>query len=148
MREARRHSLVEVDQEKHLARVVRDGKVLDFVVAGVILEAQFDLADGSSLLWLTEDSPYDEGLHVYLIGRGGELEDALEAGATFAPGLLEIRATGEDWVRFAFFRNEREYRLEVGPRARFRMFQPLGWRYPRRLARHRLAVHSLQKGSS
>ncbi len=143
MREARRHSLVEVDREKHLARVARDGKVLDFVVTGVTLEAQFDLADGSSLLWLTEDCPYEEGLHVYLIGRGGELEDALEAGAPYTPGILELRATGEDWVRFEFFRNELEYRLQVEPRARFRMFPPTGWRYPRWLARHRLAVHAL-----
>lgn len=36
---------------------------------GLVLEAQFELADSRRLVWLTDDAQYDEGLHVYLIPR-------------------------------------------------------------------------------
>jgi hypothetical protein len=140
MRPVQRYSLVDVDREVNRARLVRDGQPLPLLVSGVLLVEQFDLGDGSSLLWLTEDSPFEEGLHVYLLGREGELEDALEAGATFAPGILKLKATGEEWVEFEFFRDEVIYRLEVERDARLRLCVPTGWRYEKTLERHRLRV--------
>ncbi|WP_053067052.1 hypothetical protein [Archangium gephyra] len=145
MREVQRYSLVEVDPASHLVRVTRDGVPLGFTVTGVRLEAQFELGDGSGLLWMTEDSPYDEGLHVYLLGRDGGLEDALEAGATFSPGILALRSLGAEWVEFEFFQNGFLYRLEVAKQAGFRLFPPAGWKYKRRWAKHRLAVTVARK---
>jgi hypothetical protein len=146
MLEVQRYTLMEVDREKHLARVARDGKPLGLVLQGVFLEAQFELGDGRGLLWLTEDSPYEEGLHIYLLGRDGGLEDAVEAGATFSPGLLELGERGEDHVEFAFFRNGVVYRLEVAREARFRVRLPVGWRYKRLWATHRLVVTIARQG--
>jgi hypothetical protein len=148
MREVARYSLVEVDPETHRARLARDGKALELAVTGVILEAQFELPDGSALIWLTQDCPYEEGLHVYLIRPDGGLEDALEAGAAYTPGILKIQATGETWVQLGFFGNGVVYRLEVEPRARARWLLPLGWRYKRRLAKHRLVVRPERREAS
>ncbi|HLL52602.1 MAG TPA: hypothetical protein VK447_03590 [Myxococcaceae bacterium] len=140
LREVQRYSLVEVDREKGLSRLTRDGRPLGFVANGVVLEAQYELRDGRGLVWLTADCPYEEGLHVYLLGPGGEVEDVVEAGAMYAPGILKIRAAGADWVEVGFFLNGFVYRLEIGERARLRMPLPIGWRYGRWLARHRLSV--------
>lgn len=112
---------------------------------GVILEAQFELKDGSSLICLTDDSPYDEGLHVYLLDQNDAIEDAVEAGADFAAGILRIGQTGDDWMAFEFFSNDRSYRIEVTEKARFRMRLPAGWKYKRRFRNHRLLVREFQK---
>lgn len=147
MREVQRYSLVEVDRERSLCRVARDGEALGLVVTGVLLQAQFELADGTGLLLLTEGCPYDEGLHVYLIGRDDGLEDSLEAGAIFTPGILELVASGEDWLELCFFRNEFVYRLQVARDARLRMRLPPGWRYKRWWTKHRLSVTVAREGA-
>ncbi|OJH41922.1 hypothetical protein [Cystobacter ferrugineus] len=143
MRDVRRYSLAEVDSGRGTSRLVRDGKALDFTVEGLLLEAQFELDDGSCLVWLTQDCPFEELLSVYLVGREGQLLDALSAGVPYTPGLLSIRAVGPLWVEFSFF-GDAPYRLQIEPRARFRRWLPLGWRYYRWLARHRLMVNKLR----
>lgn len=115
-------------------------------VDGLLLEAQLALHDGASLVWLTDDSPYEEGLHVYLLGPDDAIEDAVEAGAAWAAGILTIRATGERWVEFEFFRDGSVYRLEVEPTSAVRLRLPRGWRYKRLLAGHRLVVRQLDDG--
>lgn len=146
MREIQKYSLVDVNRATSLSQLARDGKGIGVSLTGVLIQAQFELPEGASLLWLTEDSPYDEGLHVYLIGnKNDELEDGIEAGATFSPGILEIKATGERWADFEFFQNGFTYRLEVLPRAGLRLYPPPGWRYKRLLSRHRMVVTVLKQ---
>jgi len=135
----RRFSLAEVDSERGTSRLVRDGTVLGFTLEGLLLEAQFELEDGSCLLWLTQDCPFEERLSVYLVGREGELVDSVSAGAPYTPGILSIRTVGRTWVEFLFFGDD-PYRLQVEPHARFGRRLPLGWGYPRWFARHRLTV--------
>ncbi|ATB39450.1 hypothetical protein CYFUS_004894 [Cystobacter fuscus] len=142
MREVRRFSLAGVDSERGTSRLVRDGRVLDFSVEGLLLEAQLELEDGSCLVWLTQDCPFEELLSVYLVGREGQLLDSVSAGAPYTPGILSIRAVGPEWVEFGFF-GDAPYRLQVEPQARFRRWLPLGWGYHRWLARHRLTVSKL-----
>ena len=104
--------------------LVRDGAAISVEVDGVIIEAKFELSDGSALIWLTDNSLYDEGLHIYLIGQDDLIEDALEAGVLFGmggPGILRIVKTGRDWVEFEFFLNGIVYRLEVAEQARLRL---------------------------
>ena len=134
------YSLVDVDAEQCQARLARDGQVVGRPVRGALLEAQFGLGDGSALLWLTDDSPYDEGLHVYLLDQAGECVDALDAGWDFTPGVLSIDRFGDDWLEFRFFKNETTYRLEIRPQPRVRLRLPLGWRYQHWLRGHRLIV--------
>ncbi|HYP25396.1 MAG TPA: hypothetical protein VE262_01645 [Blastocatellia bacterium] len=148
MRKVNLYSLFISDRENHRAVLERDGRALPVEVDGVILEAQFELSDGRVLLWLTDDSPYDEGLHVYLLGRDDRIEDSLEAGAVFVPGILKIGESGEDWVEFEFFKNEIFYRLEVSNEAGVRLFLPAGWKYKKLLSTHKLAVREVRKGGA
>lgn len=143
MREVRRFSLAGLDSERGTSRLVRDGRALGFTVMGLLLEEQLELEDGSCLVWLTQDCPFEELLCVYLVGSEGELLDSVSAGALYTPGILSIRSVGPDWVEFDFF-GDASYRLQVEPLARFRRWLPLGWRYHRWLARHRLTVNKLR----
>jgi hypothetical protein len=146
MRATRRFSLTAIDGRAGQSLICLDGRALPDPVDGVALEAQFDLDDGGALLWLTDDSPYDEGLHVYLLSPAGRIVDAVEAGAPYTPGILDIRETGPDWARFTLFTNATVYRLDIRARARA-LFRTLrGWRYKSRLARHRLVVSVVEEG--
>jgi hypothetical protein len=144
MRPVTRYSLQASERsDRHV--LARDGRTLAAEVDGSVLDTQLELADGSALLWLTDDSPYDEGLHLYLLGPEGLVDDALEADADFTAGVLELRSTGEDWVEFAFFRNSTVYRLDIAstPQRRFRL--PTGWKYKKRLGAHRLVVREVDR---
>ena len=115
-------------------------------VEGTVLETQFELEDGCVLIWCTDDSPYDEGLHVYLVDENDSVLDALEAGADFTPGILKIAKTGEDWVEFEFFSNDSIYRLEITKEPGLRVLLPAGWKYKKFLGLHRLMVYEMRKG--
>ena len=91
MRPCTQYSLRIEDQGHPQARLMRDGAATEWRVDGVLLEAQFERDDGSVLLLLTEDSPYDELLHVYLLDGGGALVDALEAGSRSGLGRRSPR---------------------------------------------------------
>ena len=57
MRSVKRYSLLKKTGEKQYSKLVRDGKELNVDVEGSILEAQYELEDGSKLIWLIDDSP-------------------------------------------------------------------------------------------
>ena len=146
MRAVKRYSAVKAKRENQHSILVRNGIALDLEMEGAVVAAQFELEDGCVLLWFTDDSPFDEGLHVYLVDENDTVSDALEAGADFTPGILKITKTGKDWVEFEFFSNDRIYRLEVTENARPRVRLPSGWKYKRLFRFHRLTVHELGKG--
>ncbi|HET9957269.1 MAG TPA: hypothetical protein VFQ61_22380 [Polyangiaceae bacterium] len=134
------YRVVRVDEPAHRITVVNEDGGRELMLDGLVLEAQSAMSDGQTLLWVTDGSPYEEGLHIYLIARTGEVIDVIEAGAPYSPGLLEILSTSEQSVQFRFFRPEVIYRLEVAPLARLRWFLPNGFRYERTLSRHFLTV--------
>jgi hypothetical protein len=138
-----RFALDGVDEQTHRSGLAKDGRQLRGKFQGLVLEKQFELPDGSFLLWLTEATPYEEGLHVYLVDDDGEVEDAVEAGAGFAAGILHILQIGPDWVDFEFFMNRNHYRLHVAESA-IRLFLPAGWKYKNLLSRHRLFIELLE----
>jgi len=121
----------------------RNGELLGAEVEGSVMETQFELDNRNVLIWITDDSPYDEGLHVYLIEENGSVLDALEAGADFSPGILKIINTGDNWVEFEFFTNDRKYRLEVTKTPGLRGLLPTGWKYKRLLSLHQLIVREM-----
>lgn len=141
-----RYTLLQPRFEGRRAVLGRDGRTTSVEVDGSLLEAQFELEDGRGLIWLTDDSPYDEGLHVYLLGRDDSVEDALQAGADFTAGILKFRGFGPRWVEFEFFLNSTVYRLEVGETAGFRLRLPAGWRYKSPLRLHRLVLREAGEG--
>jgi hypothetical protein len=148
MRPVTRYSLRSSDGEEGRVGLSRDGQPLPATVDGSVLDAQLELGDGTALVWLTDDSPFDEGLHVYLVAPNGTVEDALEAGADFTAGILELRSMGDDWVEFRFFKNDTVYRLEVNRTPELRLRLPAGWRYKERLRAHRLSVRELDAKES
>jgi hypothetical protein len=146
MRTGERYTLSSTPDGRRRTLVRRGAAGPGVPVDGAVIEAQHALPDGGALVWLTDDSPHEEGLHVYLLGTDDRVRDAVEAGAMWAPGLLEIRATGDGWADFAFFRNGSVYRLEVADRAAVRLRLPRGWRYKSLLSGHRLVVRRLGAG--
>lgn len=145
MRKISRYSLTLPKTSTQRAELVCGRRRSGLKVDGLVLEEQFELADGRCLVWLTDDAPYDEGLHVYLIGDDDSPADAVEASSDFTAGILSISDTGSDWVEFGFFLNDIRYRLEVG-KFRHRVRLPPGWRYKRRFQKHSLMVTEVPDG--
>src|SRR5258708_35796771 len=140
MRKSPRYSLSALPGVGGTARLVRDDVITSSEVEGVVLEEPFLLADGGAVLWLTESSPYDEGLHIYLVDMQGSIVDAMAAGAAFTGGVLEIKSFGDEWCEFEFFRNHVIYRLNVDREPVFRLPLPTGWRYKQAFRKHRLSL--------
>jgi hypothetical protein len=90
-------------------------------VDGVNLEKQLRVASGY-LLFLTENSPYEEGLHIYLLGDDKSVLDAVELSAPYASGILtDVVTEGDGSVSFTFFGDDR-WRLDVLPSPQRRGF--------------------------
>jgi len=138
MKPIEEYSLVPPGKKGGRARIRRPGQAQPLEVEGALLEAQFELEDGRRLVWLSDDSPYDEGLHIYLLGHEDTVEDSIHAGADFAAGIVKFREVGEWSVDFEFFLNAVVYHLGVEQAPRFRLRLPTGWRYEHPLIQHRL----------
>ena len=105
-------SVTRIDGELPRSELLWEGRPTAVRVDGVSLEHQVELPAGH-LLFLTEDSPYEEGLHIYLLDRDMRVIDGLELGAPYAPGILsDVMLEGDDAVSFSFFGDDR-WRLEV-----------------------------------
>lgn len=118
-------------------------------VDGLRIDAQFVLNDGRFLVWLTENSPYDEMLSVYLISADGIIEDSVEAGARFGmgpAGILEIKKLKESWVEFEFFTDDTISVLEISGRHRRFHSLPKCWRYKNVFKKHQIVVREKQGG--
>ena len=130
------------DQQCVLLR--RADRPLALRLEGQSLEAEFELENGDALVCLTDDYPFEERLHIYLLDPDDVIQDALEAGAVYSPGILKIIRTGIDWLGLEFFQNDHVYRLEITPHATFSWPLPKGWRYKKRLRRHRLKLYEVE----
>ena len=108
-------------------------------VAGTVLEAAFRTHWGGLLLWLTEDVPYDERLHIHLLDKTGAVLDGIVSSAHFTAGILDIRAVREQSVVFTFYTNKVTYRLDLHP-ATPRFLLPRGWRYSGWMIRRHLSI--------
>jgi hypothetical protein len=99
-------------------------------VDGIPLEAQWRVGSGY-LLFLTDDSPFEEGLHIYLLDDGKRVVEGLEVAAPYAPGILTDAATeGDAAVCFSFVGGDR-WRLAVNttPRRTLpRLFSLVKWK--------------------
>lgn len=96
------------------------GVVLD--LPGAVLEAQFEAVDGY-LVFTTEDTPYEEALHVHWVARDGRVLDAVELSAPYTPAIFANAVLAAPrTVRFTFFDDGRLWSVEVArtPRRRWR----------------------------
>lgn len=139
-----RYSIVEVDADSQKSQLALNGAALPRWLDGLVLEAQFD-NEGETLLCLTDDCPFEEGLHIYLMGPAGTVLDSMRAGAPYSPGILDIKHGGERCLELEFFQTGVLYRLQVEDRFSLRFPAPTGFRYERLLAKHRLVVQLVRK---
>ena len=108
-------SVARLDGDLPRSELLWDGQPTAVRVDGVTLEQQVQL-DGGYLLFLTEDSPFEEGLHIYLLDRDRRIVDGLELARPYASGILrDVMPEGEGAVSFSFFGADR-WRLDVHER--------------------------------
>ena len=82
-------------------------------VAGAVLETQFSDGD-RHLLFVTEDIPYEESLHILLVDSELLLIDSLVLSENYAPGILKnICAIQPNKIVFSFFDAKERWHLTV-----------------------------------
>lgn len=65
------------------------------------------------MLFSTDDSPYEEVLHITLLSPSGQVQETLELGQAMQPGLFQnFEALRDGVAEFDFFGGHR-HRLEV-----------------------------------
>jgi hypothetical protein len=85
---------------------------LSVEVEGVTLEAQF-LCSRGYLVITSDDNPYEEILHFYLLNEPGQVLDELSLGQMYHPGILRnVVPHADDRLDFSFFGSER-WRLAI-----------------------------------
>jgi hypothetical protein len=93
-----------------------EGRTIFGNLSGVVLEAQFQI-DGDYLLLITEGSPFEEGLHIYLLSSGFDLLDEAELSAPYNPGIVtDLAVAGSRQLDFTFI-GENRWRLTVDRKA-------------------------------
>lgn len=86
---------------------------LSIEVTGAILEAQY--TDGNRhILFVTEDIPFEETLHIYLLNSNLEPIDNLSLSAIYSPGILkDLSITQPNKISFSFFNAQEKWQLEI-----------------------------------
>ena len=143
MRTCSCYALAHTDSRTGKATLTREGKTLPDVFEGVFLEAQFTLKQNLSLVFLSDDDPYDAGLHIYLLSEDGSTLDALEAGVAYASGIFKIKQYGDTWIEFEFFTNDTVYKITNLEKPQFQFSLPTGWKYKHFLQKHWLLLEQL-----
>lgn len=84
--------------------MVCDGKSTALIVDGIVLEAAYHLPEPNrDLLFVTDDVPFEEGLHIYLLDHTVRLLDTRTLLLPYCPGLLEsLDVVGPNVVEFSF----------------------------------------------
>ena len=73
------------------------------VVAGAVLQAALRWRE-YVLIFLTEDIPFEDALHIYLLNRDLAVVDSARLGAMYSTGIFsDLDLTQSDTVRFRFF---------------------------------------------
>lgn len=89
------------------------------VVTGCVLEKQLDTSLGH-LLFLTENNPYEEALHIHLLSKDLTLLDSIEISANYRSGLFRnFKITKPNSLNFAFLDDVETWQLELLERAQF-----------------------------
>ena len=127
---------VAADRVKTYDTVLHRGRQVTEVEAR-ILEAQFRLPDGSTLLLLNDDQPFKEKLTLLLVDPGLRVRDRKELGGAFTPGYLTYAyPVGLDQVAFCWHDLEqvvtiRRFRRWFGLRSGWLAVRELGIQQPR-----------------
>ncbi|MBI1353593.1 MAG: hypothetical protein GC160_04550 [Acidobacteria bacterium] len=123
------------------SELLRDGAAVGTVVEGAVLEAQYETDCGEILLFATDDSPYEEQLHIYLLDSDSQVQESLHIGQAYTPGILkDLRADPGDSVTFRFF-SDGSFRLRLLDEPKRQWGSPRGVRSkPGAFAKRRLEL--------
>ena len=106
---------------------------------GLVLEAQLAL-DGGFLVLTTDDSPFEEALHLTLLDAHLAVEDERTLSVPYRPGAVtDLRVVSAEAVELSFFGKDR-WRVTVHRQARRRLRAHPGAGLGDRLAKHRLEL--------
>lgn len=101
------YSVNRIDGDLPRSELLWEGEPTAIRVDGVTLEHQVQLPAGH-LLFLTEDDPFEEGLHIYFLNHEKRPVDGLELAAPYASGMLrDMRSEPDGSVSFSFFGDDR-----------------------------------------
>ncbi len=88
------------------AQVLLDGRPAPRALPGVVLEAAYECAgigDAQVLLFLTDDVPEEDFLHLHLLGAQGALLDSASIGGPYTTGTFApLGEPGARTLRFRF----------------------------------------------
>jgi hypothetical protein len=104
-----------IEGETPRSELLWQGRRIGVMVDGVRLEKQFEVGL-RYLVFLTEDCPYEEGLHIYLLDAERRPLDGLELSFPYTMGILgAVQPQGETALTFSFFGGDC-WRLQVRDR--------------------------------
>jgi hypothetical protein len=105
--------LVEIGPEQSIIKLSGSDKTVE--VRGSVLEAQLELKNGWALILTTENSPYDEALHVTLLDKNLEVLDQVELSEDMTPGIVaDIKIIDGERLQFMFNRaNPYVFRVDI-----------------------------------
>jgi len=85
------------------SELIWNDRLVGRVLAGAVMEAQFSLPDGGYLLLVTDDCPFEEGLHIYLLNAWYELLEQDILGCPYTAAIVEnVKVAGDNVVTFSF----------------------------------------------
>lgn len=100
------------------AAVLRRGQPMGLTIDGATLEAQFTVNTDRYLLLVSDDCPYEETLHVYLLNADGKLMESARLAYAYTAGILRDLQVAENHVLEFTFTGSLRYRLQVHDRPR------------------------------
>jgi hypothetical protein len=113
MTSPRQFELVERTTGALRLKLAGEGPPVETEVEGVVLEGQLTLDSGEFVVWSSEDCPYEETLHITLIGPTGAVLESRDLGQAMQPGVFgNLQRSADGIVEFDFFPGQR-HRLQV-----------------------------------
>ena len=108
------------DDKAPTSQLLIDGVPIGRPVAGAVLEAAIACGD-LLLLFMTDDTPFEESLSIHLLDRQGRLLDSARLGWPYTTGsFTALRLVNATTVCFRFF-GDTDWTLQILPRPSLRI---------------------------
>ena len=112
-------------REGPAGHLLHEGRETGLRLQAARLEAQFHVPPGLFLLFLTDDSPYEEQLQILLLDPHFQVLDGLTLGQPYTPGILaNLESQDALRLRFDFFADT-PLRVSVHPEGAFHVHRRL-----------------------
>jgi hypothetical protein len=99
----RNHADGDSSERAPVSTLLFEGREVGLNLRGATLEAQFALDTGEYLLLVTNNSPYEERMQVYLLGSDFRIAETADLGYAYTSGIVrDIKLSGRDSLEFTF----------------------------------------------